>query len=397
MTRVLLCTSNGVGLGHLTRMMAIGDHLRTPTGADVTEAVQPVIFTLSGAVSIPVQAGFHVEHLPSSEYQALSRGDWHRLLEDRMDQLITAYQPQVVVFDGVHPYRGLVSALHAHRRRIVRVWQRRAMWKPGVGGQALDARRWFDEVIEPGEYAEEYDRGVTAADRAGVHRTAPIIYRPESVTPDRVTACRELGLDPDEINVLVQLGAGQINDVGSLTGKVVAALGVAASQRNRPDRAPDHAPDRPVRIVVARSELSANDPVIDGIRIVSKFPISHWFAACDAAVLASGYNSFHEAMAMGLPCVWVPNVTTRTDDQDARSRWAHDHGLGVRVVDTEGSALVKACARILNDEERLTMRLRLADLAPANGAVEVARLISGWISGTTSGATSGSTSSGAGR
>lgn len=366
---VLLCTSNGVGLGHLTRMMAIADHLRT--AGEVT----PVIFTLSAAVGIPVQAGFHVEHLASHEYPGLQSGRWNRLLEDRVDQLIAAYQPRVVVFDGVHPYGGLMSALHLHRRNVTRVWQRRAMWRPGVGSTALASRRFFDEVIEPGEYARAYDKGVTVTDRTGVHLVAPIIYQPGSAPGqpssfDRPTACRELGLDPADINVLVQLGAGRINDVGSLTGRAVAALRAAATDSDTGHRR--------VQIVIARSALSADDPPIAGVRLVSKFPISRWFAAFDGAVLASGYNSFHEAMALKVPSIWVPNLTTRTDDQDARSRWAADQGLGIRSEAADMTDLVTACRQLLDDTARAEMHAGLAQLAPPDGARDVAHEITRW-------------------
>src|SRR4051794_361813 len=107
---ILLCTSNGVGLGHLTRVMAIGNELAAITS--------PVIFTLSGAVSIPVQQGFDVEHLPSSEYRISARHGWHRLLGARLRFLLETYEPSVVVFDGVHPYVGFVDELSLHRRRL---------------------------------------------------------------------------------------------------------------------------------------------------------------------------------------------------------------------------------------------------------------------------------------
>ena len=61
MTRpiALLCTSNGVGLGHLTRQMAVARFLQ--------ETHDVVIFTLSPAASLAVGAGFHTEYLRSHE------------------------------------------------------------------------------------------------------------------------------------------------------------------------------------------------------------------------------------------------------------------------------------------------------------------------------------------
>lgn len=352
---VLLCTSNGVGLGHLARMMAIARALEPE--------VRPVIFTLSAAVAIPVAQGFEVEHLPSAGHAGLLPAPWHRLLEDRVDHLIRRLQPQVVMFDGVHPYQGLVSALISHRRRVMRVWQRRAMWRPGIGAESLASERYFDAVIEPGEYAAAADAGLTVALRSAphVHTVAPIVY--DAGHLDRAAACQELGLDPAANNVLVQLGAGAINDVSSLTGAVTAALG-----------------EHSLVPVIARSELSAPDPGADGdAHVIRRFPLSRWFAAFDAAVLAAGYNSFHEALALRVPAVFVPNLATRTDDQDARTRYAADHRWAWRWDGNDRTELARVIAELADPTERHHMVDRLAQLSPADGAAQVADLIRRWL------------------
>jgi UDP-N-acetylglucosamine--N-acetylmuramyl-(pentapeptide) pyrophosphoryl-undecaprenol N-acetylglucosamine transferase len=352
---VLLCTSNGVGLGHLTRMMAVARALEPQ--------VRPVIFTLSAAVAVPVAQGFEVEHLPSAGHAGMATGPWQHLLEDRLDHLIVGLRPRVVMFDGVHPYPGLVSALRAHRRRLTRVWQRRGMWRPGVGAESLAAQRYFDAVIEPGEYAAAADSGLTVARRSDdcVYPVAPIVY--DAGHLDRATACAELGLDPTRRNVLVQLGAGAINDVTSVTGAVVAAL----------------APHGVVP-VIARSELSPPHPTADADAIVvRRFPLSRWFAAFDGAVLAAGYNSFHEALSLGLPTVFVPNLATRTDDQDARAHYAQQQGWAWRWDGTDPAALATVARHLCDSSARAAVGQRLAMLPPAHGATQVASLIEGWL------------------
>ena len=232
--RALLCTSNGVGLGHVTRMMAIGQALEP--------SMQSVLFTLSAALPIPTRAGFTTEHLASAHQFDASGYSWNDLLSERVDQLISAYHPDVVLFDGVHPYQGLRDALRANRRRVKSIWVRRGMWKPGGRSRPSPTHEALRSHHRAGRLPRGYDHGITASERAKVSVVAPIVYAHPSSRPGREQACSELGLRPDHTNVLVQLGAGQINDIDSAVGAVTASLGQHPG----------------VTVAVARSELSAD-------------------------------------------------------------------------------------------------------------------------------------------
>ena len=354
---VLLCTSNGAGLGHVTRMMAVAEQF----GPDV----DCILFTLSAALPIPVEAGLRVEHLASAGYLDVTTNEWHELLEDRVEQLIAQYRPGVIVFDGVHPYRGLTNALGRRRlrRRPHRVWMRRGMWRPGVGDDTIQFADHFDEVIEPGEYGAEFDHGATSKVVVGVHRIPPICYVGPNSDLNRAAACHELGLDAEALNVMVQLGAGTINDLDSTLGSLVGELQRVGA-----------------RTCLARSVLSApaDDPAGD-IAVVRQFPISRYFAAFDFAAIATGYNSFHEALSLGLPSILVPNLETKTDDQDARSRWANEHGLGLRWDGSNEQTLREAVAVLADNDQRAGLRTRLATLPIADGSCVAARLIEGWL------------------
>ena len=354
---VLLCTSNGAGLGHVTRMMAVAEQL----GPDV----DCILFTLSAALPIPVEAGLRVEHLASAGYLDVTTNEWHALLEDRVEQLIARYRPDVVVFDGVHPYRGLTDALGRRRlrRRPHRVWMRRAMWRPGVGDDTIKFADRFDEVIEPGEYGAEFDHGATSKVLTGVHRIPPICYVGPDSELDRTAACHELGLDAQALNVMVQLGAGTINDLDSTLGSLVGELQRVGA-----------------RPCLARSVLSAPaDDIAGDIAVVRQFPISRYFAAFDFAAIATGYNSFHEALSLGLPSILVPNLATKTDDQDARSRWASEQGLGLRWDGSDEQTLRAAVAALVDNEQRAGIRTRLTALPAADGSRAAAQLIEGWL------------------
>lgn len=357
----LLCTSNGVGLGHLTRQMAVGRFL--------SNTHEIVVFTLSPAAQLAVDAGFHTEYLRSHEYGTVSNRAWNGFYAGRLTHLLDQYQPEVMVFDGGHPYAGLCAVLR-HRQGLRSVWSRRGLWQPGKGDDAFSRSRLFTHVVEPGEYAAEMDRGLTAGGASASLVSAPIsAVRAEHLRP-AADVRTELGLEPGRQAVLMQLGAGQVNNTSSLSARVVASL------RRHPE----------VQVVVTESVLTRTPAELppDVVRL-THFPIGEYRLAFDASVMAAGYNSFHEAMALGLPTLFVPNQSTAKDDQDARARWAEQKGAGLRWEDPgpEGSSelqdgLHEAIDRLVDRKEQAEMRRQMAELPPATGAEEIADALNSW-------------------
>ena len=329
--------------------MSLGEQLRSE--------VDVVIFTMSAAVSVAVDQGFRTEYLRSREYSGLSVSEWNSLLAQRLEHLIGAYDPAMILFDGTHPYLGLCRVLDRHDK-IASIWQRRGMWQEGLGDEAIVRSRHFDVVVEPGDYAAAADRGLTASATGRIERVPPMRYGPAPLP--RAEARAALGLDPDRPAALVQLGAGQINDVGSMTSKVCAKLLAEGSSA----------------VVLAASVLSnAVDPDDDRVHVVQRFPISTFLDAFDYGFFASGYNSFHEALSLRLPAVFVPNVHTKLDDQAARSRYAADQGLAFSWDGVTDADLDHVVGQVTSAEIRDRMRERMAALPDADGAAAAADVV----------------------
>ncbi|MCU0909500.1 MAG: hypothetical protein MUF73_19190, partial [Rhodobacteraceae bacterium] len=155
-TRVLYLTSNGIGMGHLTRCLASARRL--PAG------VRPVILSMSRAFGVVRDQGITAGYLPYWRSTGLDETAWHASLADEIDEAIGFWQPGAVVFDGNLPYAGLLDGLARHPA-VWSVWQRRAMWPAGAGADALWVGRAFDAVIEPGELAGDFDPGLTVPQR----------------------------------------------------------------------------------------------------------------------------------------------------------------------------------------------------------------------------------------
>ena len=85
-------------------------------------------------------------------------------------------------------------------------------------------------------------------------------------------------------------------------------------------------------------------------------------------------------MSLGLPTLFIPNLGTAKDDQDARARWAETAGTGLRWDEAAGDAddLNAAVDRLVDPAGQEALRARMAALPPADGAREIAEALVGW-------------------
>jgi hypothetical protein len=367
--RILFVTSNGTGLGHLTRSMAIARRL--------DPAIEPLFFTLSGAASVVRELGFPVEYMASHGSPGAGNDwRWSRRLGGRLRAAIAEARPRGLVFDGILPYDPLVAAIAAVP---VTVWCRRGLWRPGASAVPLARSERFDAVLEPGELAAGEDRGPTAALRGGVREVAPIVFCDDSEILPRAEAERELGLRRGMTNVVVQLGQGP--EVAGAAGRCLRALAGRDG----------------VQVAALSSLIEGLDEVPEGVvHLRATFPMSRYHAAFDGAVSAAGYNAFHELVRSGVPSVFVP-MPRETDDQAARARHAEASGIGLAAAGPDDPALERRLDPLLDPERRRAMRERLGQVRPSNGAADAARWLEGLVGEAPVAAGPGGRGSGAGR
>lgn len=342
--RILFTTSNGTGLGHLTRSMAIARRL--------DPGLEPLFLTLSAAAPVVEGMGFAVEYVAS--YATPGSGNdyrWSRRLRARLRAAIAEADPALVVFDGTHPYEALLGAL---RPQSVAVWCRRPLWKRGSSRVPLGREGAFDAVLEPGELAESEDAGPTVAVRDRAHRVEPIVLLDPSELLGRAEAAAELGLEPERPTILLALGQGP--EVAEATRRTLARLTA----------------DGEVQVAALQSALAAADSVPAGvIGLSATYPMSRYFAAFDGAVAAAGYNAYHELIALGVPSLFVP-MPRDTDDQPARARYAEAAGIGLGVSGPDDPELEGAVERLLDASQRGAIRARLGVLGAPEGAAQAA-------------------------
>ena len=343
--KILFVTSNGTGLGHLTRSMAIARRL--------DDADEALFVTFSAAAPVVRGLGFPVEYLAS--YDRPGSGDdwrWTRRTRDRLEGLVGEIDPGVVMFDGTHPYERLLPALRASGAPLV--WCRRAMWRAEADAAPLWRSHLFDAVLEPGELAAGVDSGPTVAWRDGARAVDPIVLldRPELLP--RAEAERELGLEPGRTNALVQLGQGEgVREANRRCLRHLAARG-------------------DVQVAALASALASVDGVPDGVvGLEATYPISRYLAAFDVAVAAAGYNAYHELIHLRVPSLFVP-MPRQTDDQAGRARHAEERGVGLAASGPDDPALEEKLDALVEPGARRATAERLGSLDLGNGAAAAA-------------------------
>lgn len=337
--RILLMSSNGAGMGHLTRLFSYA------TRAD--EGASTHIVSLSQAAPLAGRLGLSYEYLPSAKALAMPPGRWRPIFQDRVGDAIERFDPDVLVFDGTWPYGGMEEIRAAHPEAHW-VWSRRGMWREGRNTDQLAKTDWFDSVLEPGDLAGAYDRGVTAA--APAHRVGPVTLLDAADLQARDEARAALGLPADGPLALVSLGAGNINDTTSEVGAAVHALtglGVGVC-------------------VTVPDIASAGAAAGEDIHLVRDYPLSRRYAAFDVVISAAGYNSFHELLRMGVPTLFVPNTETSLDDQEARARFAADHGWAHQLPQLSVPTATPLLEELLDRGNEMAAGAQQAD--PGNGA-----------------------------
>lgn len=373
---VVLVTSNGVGMGHLTRQLTLA--LSAP------EELDPILFSLSGALPtvrsavaagrLPELQGVRTEYCPSRKSGWLPKGGpsrrlrevhpaygWEPYLGERIRALVAETGARLVLFDGVVPYAGLRAARRALPATAF-VWMRRGMWRAGVGTDWLEHADLFDLVIEPGDFAAAGDVGPTAT-RHDATRVAPISIADAITTHDRAESRRSLGLDPDRPALLLTPGTGALEDVGS---PVRIALEVLR----------DRAPDWQVAVTspaLARHGVGADDEGI--VLLTDTYPLARSLSAFDAAVSAAGYNSVHELLGARVPTVLVPGQSLGTDDQPGRAATLEGEGACFSVQPDDAAGMRTAMTRLLDPDTAAGLRAACRELPATTGGAESARLL----------------------
>lgn len=347
--RVLMISSNGEGIGHLTRLLAIAERLPPD--------VEACFFTLSQAAEIVQQRGFPVDIAASHRAHALDDDSWNEWLIAELSLACRYFDPSAVVFDGSVPYAGLLVFAEA-RRDLSWLWVRRGLWQDDKR-YVTDGHVSFDRVIEPADFCHSEDEGETAYRRDRVFNVDPILLIDPADRLDRAEARRQLGLDADRTCVALNLGPDSHAGLIAMRDRIMVRL----------------ARESGLTVVNLSSPLDHRAPVAEGVRSLKLFPLTTYARAFDLVIGNAGYNNFHECIFGGVPAIFVPKEGPEMDDQLLRARFAEGAGLSLTLRVGDPFRVDATITRALSPDFAVQVSQRAARLSFRNGATQAAQLV----------------------
>lgn len=347
--RVLFVATNGVGLGHITRLMAIAERLSSD--------IEPIFFTRSAGSTLLAERGHATDYIPWTVKMGVTDESWNTAYAQELLATIEDLDIRAVVFDGTYPFGGLL-AVASIRPDLRWVWVRRGLW---VDGQALDEalETHFNMVIEPGDLASDEDHGPTSRMPGAANKVPTILLGDPGKGLGRDKAAERLGTDPARFTAAIQLGSQRNFDYELLPEALARDLVGRGLQVVR----------------IANPLAHPQETHWSGVVESAVYPLGDCLSAIDLMITNAGYNSFHECIFGGVPAIFVPNESPEMDDQQLRAAYAHATGLGLRLRAAELGRVKETLDMALSEDFRNEMRRRSARLEFVNGAFAAADLI----------------------
>ena len=352
---IVVFPTNGVGFGHFTRILAIAKRIkkRDPN-------MEIIFFTTMPTLHILKEQGkFVAYHIPGrKKFKNMDAKTWNTLTEEFMENIFSIHKPNYFIYDGAFPYRGMLNSISNHKE-ITKFWLRRGTLKKGISKAPTEGINLFDYIIRPKD-SVELDLSSEEEYNPDLITCNPILLLEREEMMNREDACVRLGVPQDAVIVYVQLGAGNINDIDSEIGMTLEAL----------KRYED------IYVVLGESMIGDRLKVTgERIRIIRDYPNSRFFDAFDFAIMAAGYNSFHEAVQFSLPTIFYPNMNTGQDDQLARAKAAEDVGAMLVLRKRTDKNIADAIEILYDVDLRNSMKEKCTILHTENGADQVAKYL----------------------
>ncbi|TFG63758.1 MAG: UDP-glucosyltransferase, partial [Spirochaetales bacterium] len=305
--KILFYAVNGLGLGHVTRLLAMAREIRK------LKPRWEILFITTSESDALYREGFASVKLPSktvARATGMSVPGHLSILHQAAWSVFASFKPDTTVVDTFPEgfAHELDQVLRWEESKFVYVFrQRREVKLNDRYFQSLLRR--YRLILVPHNPGEEGIR-ITGNDRV-VH-TGPILIRGRRDLRDADEVKRAYGLPQDKKLILINMGGGGQAGLETILGKIVRAV----------NGVPGCYP------VAALGGLSP-DMALSGCGIIRGcYPVCELYKAFTGIIAGCGYNTVHEVLYFRKPGIFIPFERT-VDDQERRALWVKEKGAGL--------------------------------------------------------------------
>jgi len=360
--RVVNYACNGVGMGHVTRLLAVNRALRS-----VLEERQIhcefYFLTTSDADQILAAERFPAFKIPSIKTVEKSglEYDQFKLLACNMTwKFLDLLKPDLLLVD-TFPMGSFGEFSSLSGFGGMRSCKRKALIYRPVRAQVAQknsfqaALQQYDQILVP-ERREVSDVDMSDSLTARTTFFGPIISCRNDEALEKSAARQELDLPLDKTVIYVSSGGGGNSKSAETLEFICDALSDAPN----------------LHLAIAAGPLYSGPKLkASNITWLSLLGASRYLKAFDMAISAAGYNTYHELMHMGIPTVFLP-LDLVADDQFARADRATQAGAAHTLKTHNASELRTYVDNMSDPSVRQTMSERASEFVPVNHAEEVA-------------------------
>jgi len=353
--RILFYAVNGLGLGHVTRLLAIARQVRAHR-----PMAEIVFLTSSEADNVIYREGFAAFKVPSKTIRQEGRlrsGTFAQMVELVAWNVVAGFRPHVLVVD-TFPAGSIQELLPLLRWETRKVFVFRAQRHEKATDPFLqNALKFYDLALIPHREGEE---DIPLPEGLKGVWTGPILIRSHDEMLSPRSARELLGLSPEVQTAYISFGGGGDREIDDALNLVMQAT------QDRPD----------LHLVIALGQLYRGHipPARQVTWVENYYPIAEVFPAFDMAISAAGYNTAVELLHAGIPTIFIP-FERAYDDQMKRARRIAAAGAGLCLDQPRPEALTRLLSRLSNPATRARISESARHLVPQNGAALAAQSI----------------------
>jgi len=303
--KVLFYAINGLGLGHLTRLIAIARQMEKQDST-----IKPIFLTSSEACQVLYKHNIPYFKMPSKNLASeanMKISDLSMMYQLMMSNLINTFRPRALVVD-TFPLGSLndLFGILGGKLRVKKIYVHREQRPEKMTQARIAVQNFYDLVITP---HKKGSAKIPVPDEEKLFWAGNILVREKDELLSKAEVLDTLNLPKDKKIVYLTLGGGgdptddaNINDVIDII-----------SQRED------------MHIVIAKAPLCRKTfKSRENITVIDWYPVIELMNAFDIAISGAGYNTFHELLFCGVPSIFIPKLRMY-DDQEKRALEAERH------------------------------------------------------------------------